>query len=260
MKAWLFDVDGVITNPELKKSNPEIIYKIHLLLKNGDIVGLNTGRSIDFISQEVLIPLENIVNEKKLLDNIYSVGEKGGVWAKYEDQVLNLSIDESLRPPPELENKVKSLIKDYYSNTTFLDKSKKTMISTELKKGINLSKFTEDQNKLVKILEKILKEMKLYDFSLEPTLIATDIQHKKAGKDLGVERFLELIKGMHEPEEFETFGDSPGDLEMHLYLKRNGHKSKFIYVGKKEIETKEDIILSTQKYDLGTIEYLNKTI
>jgi len=98
--------------------------------------------------------------------------------------------------------------------------------------------------------------MNLEHLVLEAGIIATDIQDSRMGKDLGVQRFLDMINGLHEPDEFETFGDSPGDLEMYKYLMKLGHKAKFIYVGKKEIEDGENIIKTEGKYDTGTLEYL----
>ena len=256
MKAWLFDVDGVLTMPEEKKANPEIIKKVSKILDSKDIIGLNTGRSLVFVKEEVLKPLEKEINDKNLLKNIFSVCEKGGVWAKYENGRLKESIDESLKPPNGLEAKTKKFIEEKLSETTFFDDTKKTMISAEYKKGSPFDKFPDDQKKYVDKAKELIDNLNIDNLNIEPTVIATDIQNKKAGKDLGIKRFLDLIKNLHEPNEFETFGDSPGDFEMHLFLKRNGHKSKFIYVGKKELETKEDYIKTSQKYDKGTLEYL----
>ena len=257
MTAWLFDVDGVITNPELKKANPEIIEKLAAFLLKGDIIGLNTGRSLEFIIEEVLKPLEEKSKDKKILKNVFSVGEKGGAWAIFNEGKLIQSFDESLKPPEELEEKVKQIVKEYFSKTTFFYDTKKTMISTELIKGVSLSEYSQDQERFVEFLEKIFNELGTDNFKIEPTLIATDIQNKKAGKDLGVQRFLDLIKGFHEPDEFETFGDSPADMEMFRYLIKNKHKARFIYVGKKEIGNGEMIVKTEAKYDLGTLEYLS---
>ena len=50
MIAWIFDVDGVLTNPTEKKIvELQIFDKLIEILKSGDIVGLNTGRSLVFV-------------------------------------------------------------------------------------------------------------------------------------------------------------------------------------------------------------------
>jgi hydroxymethylpyrimidine pyrophosphatase-like HAD family hydrolase len=138
----------------------------------------------------------------------------------------------------------------------FFDETKETMISTEFKKGSDLNKFHEEQKDLVEEMKKILDFLGVNNLKIEPSIIATDIQNPHVGKDLGVERFLTMIHGKPEPEEFATFGDSPSDLEMYKYLTKKGHKAKFIYVGNKEIEDGENIIKTKAKFDLGTVEYL----
>lgn len=256
MRAWLFDVDGVITNPELKEANPKILDKIVKFLNSGDIIGFNTGRSLKFTIKEILEPLKSKITDESHLEKIFSVGEKGGDWALFENGDLKIKTDESIKPPKELEERIKSLIEEKFSDTIFFDSTKKTMISAEIIKDTELSKFHEDQKRFDEEVEQILKEMKLTNLKIDSSIIATDIQNPKVGKDLGVQRFLNMIKGLHEPSEFETFGDSPGDLEMYKYLVKNGHKAKFIYVGKKEIEDEENIIKTKAKYDEGTLEYL----
>lgn len=256
MKAWLFDVDGVITNPELKKANPQIIKKLLEILERGEILGFNTGRSLEFVIEEVLRPLNEKLANKDLLYNVFFVGEKGGTWGDYKNGKIENRVDPQITIPGELEQKIRDLVSFKYSETMFFDETKKTMISTELVKGKDLTRFHEEQKTLVEDMKKILEHLGVANLVIEPSIIATDIQNPHVGKDLGVERFLMLIKGKGEPEEFETFGDSPGDLEMHKYLVKHGHKSRFIYVGNKEIENDPNIIKTTAKFDEGTMEYL----
>ncbi len=256
MKAWLFDVDGVITNPILKKANPQIILKLIEILEKGEIIGLNTGRSLDFVIEEALKPLEQVLPNKNLLQSLYFVGEKGGTWGDYKNGEIEHRIDETISVPNKLIERIRNLITNKYSDTMFYDETKRTMISTEFKKGADIDKFHEEQKRLVEEMKIIVAELGLNQLVVEPSIIATDIQNSHVGKDLGVQRFLEMIKGKQEPQEFETFGDSPGDLEMYKYLIRNGHKARFIYVGNKEIENGEGIIKTKDKFDKGTLEYL----
>ncbi len=256
MKAWLFDVDGVITNPQLKKANPEIIKKLAEILERGEILGFNTGRALEFVIEEVLKPLNGVLTNKNFLYNVFFIGEKGGTWGDYKNGKIENIIDPQITVPDELVQKIRDLISFKYSDTMFFDETKKTMISTEFIKGKDLDKFHEEQKTLVEDMKKILEHLGVANLTIEPSIIATDIQNPHVGKDLGVERFLMLIKERGEPDEFETFGDSPGDLEMHKYLIKHGHKSRFIYVGNKEIEDGENIIKTNAKFDEGTVEYL----
>jgi hydroxymethylpyrimidine pyrophosphatase-like HAD family hydrolase len=256
MKAWLFDVDGVLTNPQEKKIvESKIIEFLIKILSSGELIGLNTGRSLGFVEKEVLEPLQNQITNKEYLNRIFFAGEKGGTWGKFQNGKIEEFIDDSLKMPEELISDVKEVLSKY-EETTFFDDTKRTMISTEFIKGADFSKFQEDQKNLTEDLKSLLIKHNLKNLILEPSIIATDIQYPSAGKDLGVERFLEMIKDKEEPTEFETFGDSPSDIEMFKYLERKGHNARFIYVGEKEIEEGERIIKTKSKFDKGTLEYL----
>ena len=57
--AWLFDVDGVLTDPERKIVAESALFdELIRRLTHGEPVGLNTGRSAEFIVAAVLDPLE----------------------------------------------------------------------------------------------------------------------------------------------------------------------------------------------------------
>ncbi len=257
MKAWLFDVDGVITNPELKKANPQIIKKLSEILERGEILGFNTGRALEFVIEDVLKPLNVALTNKELLYNVFFVGEMGGTWGDYKNGKIEDTIDPQITIPDELIQKIRDLISFKYSDTMFFDETKKTMISVELIKGKDLARFHEEQKKLIEDMRKILEHLGDANLVIDPNIISTNIINSHVGKDLGVKRFLMLIKDRPEPEEFETFGDNQSDLEMHKYLIKNGHKSRFIYVGAKEIEEGKNIIKTKAKFDKGTIEYLS---
>jgi hydroxymethylpyrimidine pyrophosphatase-like HAD family hydrolase len=67
MKAWLFDVDGVLTNPQEKKIvESKIIEFLIKILSSGELIGLNTGRSLEFVEKEVLEPLQNHLQKPEL--------------------------------------------------------------------------------------------------------------------------------------------------------------------------------------------------
>lgn len=76
--AWLFDIDGVITHPEQKRvTEPRIIDEIIKRLQAGEPVALVTGRSLSWMIDRVVSPLEQKVNDKSLLTNFFGLGEKG---------------------------------------------------------------------------------------------------------------------------------------------------------------------------------------
>lgn len=266
--AWLFDVDGTLTEPEAKKIEaPEIIEELIRRLKLGGIIGLNTGRSLDFISTEVLDPLEERIQDKSLLQNVIAIGEKGAVVITYDETGSRKEqIDENIRVPEDLQEEIRQLVSQPpFSETIFFDDTKRTMISVELRKNIKIEDFKELQNQLNKVLSELLKRHNLADeFKIDPSRIATDIENKQVGKALGVRKFVGLLeeRGI-EPEEYVSFGDSSADLEMFKELKRLGKKVDFIFVGGKEHlpgEGLEQVIFTDKLCDKGTLEYLKTEV
>src|SRR5690348_10164825 len=85
MNAWIFDVDGVITNPQEKIiSDVRLLDELIKRLKKKDIIALNTGRSLAWLRKNIIALLEKRLDDKNesrsLLNNFFVVGEKGACW------------------------------------------------------------------------------------------------------------------------------------------------------------------------------------
>ena len=257
MNAWLFDVDGVITSPTDKKiTQPQILDQLIKRLKKGEPIGLNTGRSRDFVVEKVLIPLEEKIEERNLLNLVVAVAEKGGVFITYENEERVEKINQDLKVPEELINRVRKLTESEFSDTMFFDETKRTMISVEMLDSSNLDTFHEKQNYLVERLNELLEELSLsQNLEIDPTNIAIDVENKHVGKDLGTKIFLNILekKGIT-PSNFICFGDSKSDFEMLDELNAADKKVEFVFVGKDTDRT--DIIRTEKNYDKGTLEYL----
>lgn len=190
--AWLFDVDGVITDPAEKRVTQDgLIEAIAERLESGDIVTLNTGRSISWLEEKgIFAGLEGSIKDKGKLSNFFAVGEKGGTWQMYEDGKWITHVDESIRVPQDLQDKIRRLIEEQYSDLMFYDKSKLTMISTEMIDGRKVSEYFERQKDLVEEMNRILLDSAYQDLNLrvDPTTIATDIQNSHVGKHLGARK------------------------------------------------------------------------
>ena len=259
MNAWLFDVDGVITNPiEKRVTHPEIIDELIRRLKKAEPIGLNTGRSIDFIVEQILVPLEQHIEDKSLLRNVFAIGEMGGVRITYQDGQRQENVDGEISVPQNLQDKVRSLVKLDFSDIMFYDETKKTMITVELKLGKSLDEFHLRQTEFVGILRDLLQKHHFTDIRVDATTIATDIENSHVGKALGVKRFLKLLSERKvNTSNFIVFGDSKSDLEMGEELHIQGKKFTFVYVGEGEIkQTPFEVIRTTKHYDQGTLEYL----
>lgn len=270
-KAYLFDVDGVLTNPHEKKvMHPEILDELVKRLEMGYPVGLNTGRSLEFVTTNILDPLEEKVTDKKLLQNIIALGEKGCSWITYNDKNQRVSmVDEEIKVPDFITDEIRSIVNNPpYSDVLFFDETKKTMVSLELhtqekllEKDKTFAEFKEIQKKLSQELDVLLNKHKIQDkFKIDNTRIATDVENINVGKALGARRFIDLLASKNiDPQQFLSFGDSPSDYEMFEELQRLGKKSQFIYVGEsKDLvgKSSENVIFTQRKVDDGTSDYL----
>ena len=259
MKAWLFDVDGVLTNPEEKIANPQILSEIARRLENGDPVALATGRSTDFMRIRVVDPLKELLNNPNQLQNFLAVGEKGGVWMSYSEGKEQENVDPEIYMPQELVKKVKSLIKEEFSDVMFFDETKRTMISTEMNDGADMDKYHERQKALNEKLKEFIKDSQ--GLELDPSVIATDIQHKHVGKDLAVRHVLEWLRERGiKLSQVIAFGDSKSDIAMAEEVHRQGLPVKMIFVGKpSDIEGMEKpfpVVMTSKLFDKGTLEFL----
>lgn len=269
--AYLFDIDGVLTNPEAKSvEHPALFGELIRRLEQEKPIGLNTGRSLNFIVEKVLEPIEAMVPEKRLLQNIIGVGEMGGIWITYSDKGKRMvDIDKNLSVPQEIQDEVRALVNQLpYSETMFYDDTKRTMVSVELlsqeqRAGKSFEDFQASQRQLVEDLRALLaRHNKERDFKVTATRIATDLDNVRVGKALGAHKFVDLLRAKRiEPRAFLGFGDSASDYEMYQELKRLGKQAQFVFVGGREHlagKPEEGIIFTEEYVDKGTLEFLRQ--
>ncbi|MCR4324936.1 MAG: HAD-IIB family hydrolase [Candidatus Curtissbacteria bacterium] len=266
-RAWLFDVDGVITNPEQKiVTEPQIIDEIAKRLQDGEPVALVTGRSLDFMKERVITPLRGKVNVGGL-QNFLAVGEKGGVWITYDENGQeNETVDVSITVPQELQDDVRALMESEFSELMFFDSTKRTMISTEMKDGVSLEDYHKQQGKLNGRLEELVQKYGLSDdLEVDTTTIATDIQNKHVGKDFAARRVLSWVqeRGIN-PQMFITLGDSRSDIPMAQEVHNQGKAVTLVFVGKeddkkhvRDMKLPFRVVTSQENYEKGTLEYLS---
>ncbi|MDP2736772.1 MAG: hypothetical protein U1C56_01440 [Candidatus Curtissbacteria bacterium] len=261
--VWLFDVDGVLTDPREKKvTESELFDEIIKRLEAGEPVAFNTGRDLGFVQTKVIDELLKRV-DKKLLKNLFAVAEKGALWAKFsEDGMESENIDETISVPEEVKQEVRELIKTKYSDCMFFDETKRTMISIEMVHNGDLEEFHIRRSELLKDLENILEEFELQnDYAIDPTVIATDIQSVNVGKNLGAVRFLDWLNSRGiVAEKFFCFGDSKSDLAMAEEIYNQGGKVQFVFVGDKKCVADGvagfDIICPEDRHGKGTLDFL----
>lgn len=260
--AWIFDVDGVITDPSGKRiKETKILDHIVRKFEAGEPVALNTGRSLVWMIDRVINLLLEKVTNKSILINFFASGEKGGTWITFDEKgQMQHHKDNSISIPQFLQGKVRNLINSEFSESMFYDETKETMISTEMKDGYSVEEYSKHQNVLNEKLRKLVDENGLGEsLKVDPTTIATDVENKHIGKGFAVERIMKWLNERKiKPQKYVTFGDSLSDLPMPEKLNEKGKNVEFVYVGKNPIKKSYPfpIIKPLELFGKGTIEAL----
>ena len=159
----------------------------------------------------------------------------------------------------ELMENVKNILQK--TKTMFLDDTKKTMMSIEMKDGTDIKEFTREREEIMPQLEQLVDRINP-QLKITPSAIAIDVMNQFEGKNLGMLRLLEFFEREKiTPEKCVCFGDSPADLEMADELFLAKIPVEFVFVGEREIEPDNlyPIHKTESKYYLGTLEFLKAT-
>ena len=262
--AWIFDVDGPITNPKEKRiTEPEILDSLTQKLEINEAVVLNTGRSLTWMTDRVINPLLEKIKDKKCLQNFFASGEKGGAWITFDKNgQMQHHKDDSISTPLSLQQQVRDIIETSYRDTMFYDDTKETMISTEMKDGYSIEKYSKQQEELVIKLQNLInKSYSDRQFKVDPTTIATDIENKYVGKHFAIKRIQQWLKEKDiNPQKYVAFGDSfKSDIPMAEELNSQNLPVKFVYVGSENIDASKypfPIETTKNKFVNGTLEFL----
>lgn len=265
--AWLFDIDGVLTEPEQKViRKKEILVELTRRLERGDPIGGNTGRSLRFAEERFLDPLVEILGNAALLANVAVIGDKGGTWLVHDGDGGRLRfVDESLETETlrGLLEDARRLVYAEYVDLAFVDETKQTMVTIEMKDGVRINDFQAIQGELVGKLRRAVEARGLASrFRVDATRIAIDIEDVRAGKALGARRFVQFLRGRGiNPQHYVAFGDSPSDYDMAEELHRLGLSVEFVFVGGKDYLHERDrgsfpVVYTRGRCDDGTLEYL----
>ena len=272
-EVCIFDVDGVLTVPDERKFDRELMELIAGKLKNGEPIILNTGRPISWLQENIIARLyfaHNLTN-KSALQNLFLIGEKGGTWMNFDENGYMDPVphkDSSVSVPKDLQQKVKDLISSEFSDTMFYDETKQSMITAEKKLRSpdetdeeSMKKFEEAQSRYVEKLRELLKKEHLdVSFKIDPTTIATDVENIHLGDDFGAQRAIAWLKQRKiAAKTIKTFGDSKSDFAMPYRLHEMGMNVEHIHVGKESDvpqDTPYPVVATNSKYNNGTKEYL----
>lgn len=260
--AWLFDVDGVITHPDKKqRADTQILEEITKMLTKGQPVALITGRSLEWLVEKIILPLKSQISNHSILDNLFITGEFGGSYIEFENGVDKHFTDPDIKVPDDVVEEARAITQKY-PDTMMWDGSKLTMVSVEMKDGIDFSLFKQAQPSLDEELEDLLRRKGINDtFQVHSDLVATNIIKANTDKALAVNRFLDWLRQRKmSPSTYTAFGDGFGDLRMADEVHSHNLPVRFVFVGDPEkIEGQKreySIVFTNNKFSEGTLEYL----
>jgi HAD superfamily hydrolase (TIGR01484 family) len=259
--VFVFDLDGVITQPSDSSVDAQAVGYLYALLEQGSYVAVNTGRSFTWVEQNLLKALE-AMGGSSAFSRLYIVCEKGGesvVWAegKFVPQPSRFALSgQAYETARQIYEQHKADL-----GSMFWDAGKTTMATIEKHPEAGLEQFRAERQPLA---EKLREAFAGQDVRVDATTIATDIESTEAGKHAGAELIYEWMMSHSggAPQEFVSFGDSKSDYEMARYFAQQGVASTLVFVGAKTETFTEDpavkLVRTNAEYASGTREYFER--
>lgn len=205
--ALLLDVDGPVASPVTRDVQPGIIADLVALATAGIPVIFNTGRSDAFIREQVMEPM--IAAGIPAGTVIHAVCEKGAVWFSYTAAGPGpIHVDHELAVPAAYGDDVRRLVAEDYSAHMFFDETKRAMVSVEQHIEVASTDYLAEQKLfdadamglmarhglgVVRLDHHAPNSDDEVDYRVDPTIISTDIESVRLGKDLGASRAVELL-------------------------------------------------------------------
>lgn len=243
--ALLLDVDGPLASPVTRRVSPQIIASLLELIDRGIPVVFNTGRSDAFIAEQLMTPMLEAGLPAESV--VHAVCEKGAVWFSFTpDGPSRIHVDKSLAMPTAFGDDIRDLVSRSYADHMFFDETKRAMVSVEQHIEVESGSYLAEQAKfdadaLVLLGEHDLGAVRLehrapaasgrVDYRVDPSIISTDIESVRLGKDLGASRAVELLAAQGIlPQAWRTVGDSRTDYAMADWLHHQDHVVKHVDV------------------------------
>jgi hydroxymethylpyrimidine pyrophosphatase-like HAD family hydrolase len=237
VEGLLLDVDGPIASPVTRTVPPGIIADLVTLASAGWPVVFNTGRSDAFIREQVMQPM--LAAGLPAGITFHAVCEKGATWFSFTaDGAGEVFVDQDLALPVSFADDVRDLVEEKYSHLMFFDETKLAMVSVEQSLSAANADYLVGQRAFD---DDALEIMHSHDmgacrldreepdshgdiaYRVDPTIISTDLESVRVGKDVGAERALTLVAPLMEiPRTWWTVGDSRTDYAMADYLHEQG--------------------------------------
>jgi hypothetical protein len=235
----LLDVDGPIASPDTRSiSRPSIITDLIRLAGGNVPIGFITGRSADFIREQVVAPL--VAAGLPDVMRMYGVCEKGAVWFPITAAGMGeVVVDSSVALPDAVGARVRDLVATDYADSMFFDETKRAMVSVEQRTDVDRAAYHLAQASFEEAAYAILIEHGLgvrfgdrvspdatgaVPFRIDTTIISTDIESVDLDKDHAAKRALAFFaEGGALPRLWRSVGDSRSDYLMADHLHAAGY-------------------------------------
>ncbi|MDT0195260.1 hypothetical protein Q9R30_07800 [Arthrobacter sp. AB6] len=265
--ALLLDVDGPVASPVTRDVKREIIDDLVALAAAGIPVVFNTGRSDAFIREQVMEPMIAAGIPSGTI--IHAVCEKGAVWFSYTAAGPGpIHVDRELAVPAAYGDDIRRMVAEDYAAHMFFDETKRAMVSVEQHIEVPSAEYLAEQKLFDADAMELMARHGLgvvrldhhapnsddeVDYRVDPTIISTDIESVRLGKDLGASRAVELLAAQGiTPEAWRTVGDSRTDYAMADWLHHNDHPVKHVDVRPADgIPEKPYQVLTAEDLGLG---------
>lgn len=235
----LLDVDGPIASPVSRSiAIPSIANDLVELANAGIPIAFNTGRSDAFIREEVVPHL--VAGGLNASARVWAICEKGAVTVRITPAGMGeVDVDATLAMPDEYSNAIRALVETTYNDMVFYDETKRAMVSVEQLVSVSAETYAARRGAFDADAAREFERLGLgYEWNdvehpddtgavpyrIDPTIISTDIESVRLGKDLGAEKFLALLTkdGGPIPSAWRTLGDSRTDYAMADWLHSQG--------------------------------------
>jgi len=223
----LLDVDGPIASPITRTiATPSILTDLITLAAGHVPIAFITGRSADFIREQVVAPLVLA----GLPENFRMYGVCG---------MGDVVVDRALALPAAVIEDVRQLVTESFANEMFFDETKQAMISVEQRTDVSAADFRARQpafnTAAFAIMVKHGIGVRFDDhqspdasgqipYRLDATIISTDIESVTLDKDHAAKRALAYFAQSGPlPRLWRSVGDSRSDYRMADHLHEAGY-------------------------------------
>lgn len=236
----LLDVDGPIASPVTRSiAIPSIATDLAALANAGVPIAFNTGRSDGFLREQVVPPLLDVGLSRDA--RLWGVCEKGAVWMTIgADGTGEVTVDDALTVPDVVARDIEILVTRDYADLVFYDRTKRSMVSLEQNTSVSNEQYRARQGEIDEQIAAIMTRHGLgferldaktpdavgnIEYRIDPTIISTDVESARVGKDLGADRVIGFLRDADAavPRRWRTMGDSRTDYAMAEWLYERGY-------------------------------------